>query len=447
MTAARILLVAVSAATLSACSTLGGLWPFGGGKPSEAPEDTQDGRISILTFEQELKADAGLKGTLQAPPPAPLAEWTQPGGTAVNAPGHIAGPAEPKVAWRKSVEGSNSFERLTAPPIVAAGLIFVLDAGQTVRAMRADTGEEVWSRRLRSENNQDKVAMGGGLAYLDGRLFAASGFAFLMALDAQTGAVLWRTPTNAPFHSAPSAFEGRVFAATNDSELFAFDAATGQVLWTHQAISEPARVLAASSPAVDPDAVIAPFPSGELVALVPANGRRLWVDALTRAGRLTSLSAINDVAGRPAVAGDTVYAISHSGVLAAINDRNGQRLWALGLASTQTPWVAGNAVFVITTESELAAIDRQTGRAFWVTQLQGFENQKKKKGRISWTGPILVGGNLIAASSQGEVVFADPETGEIRRTMDLKAPVFVPPVAANGMIYFLTDEGRLVALA
>jgi outer membrane protein assembly factor BamB len=39
-----------------------------------------------------------------------------------------------------------------------------------------------------------------------------------------------------------------VFVVSTDNELLTFDAATGAPGWTYQALSEPARILGASSP-------------------------------------------------------------------------------------------------------------------------------------------------------------------------------------------------------
>jgi outer membrane protein assembly factor BamB len=287
--------------------------------------------------------------------------------------------------------------------------------------------------------------LGGGLAADAGVVFAVTGFGDAIAFDTN-GVELWRTRAEAPFHAAPTVADGRLYAVTNDSELVVFDARSGDVLWTHQAIAEPARILAASSPAVDGETIVAPFASGELVALLAANGRRLWVDALSRAGRLTSLSAINDIAGRPAIDGGTLFAASHSGVIAAIDMRSGQRLWARSFASTQTPWVAGQQIYAVTVDGELACLDRSTGNAYWVTQLRRFEDEEDREGRIAWTGPILAGGRLVLASSEGEVIAVNPETGEITASRDVGGPVFIPPIAAQGTIYIVTDEARLIAL-
>jgi len=445
------LAAAAVCAALTACSTVasvgGALNPFDGEKKTETAEPRED-RISILSFEQKLEVDPELAGRQPiVPTPVDGTDWPQPGGPADNAPVHANASGAFDVAWRRGVgAGSNENTRISSPPVIADGRIYVLDADQELFALRADGGQRIWSKNLAPRRGRDKVALGGGVAVVDGKVYVTSGYGFVAAFDAANGAETWRTASESPFHAAPTVAGGRVFAVNNDSELMAFDAATGAVQWTHQAIAEPARILASSSPAARSDIVVAPFASGEVVALLAANGRRLWVDALTRAGRLTSLSAINDIAGRPVLYEGVVYAASHSGILAAIDQRSGQRIWARGMASTQTPWVAGDALYAVTIDGELTAIERNTGKPFWVTQLRRYKDQEDREGRIAWTGPVLVGGKLLLASSIGEGVVVNPATGAVEKTLRLGAPVYIPPVVAGGQVYLLTDEATLVAL-
>jgi outer membrane protein assembly factor BamB len=446
------LLVAAAAATLTGCATaerIGGAVtaPFARDRSAEkkAPDE---GRISVLQLEEQLKVAGDLAGRAPVVPAArPMANWPSPGGEADNAPQNVAGEAALTVAWRRNVAaGSSNETRLAAAPVIADGKLFMLDSEQVVHAIDAATGRDVWRVALKSANKRDKEAIGGGVAFADGRLYVSSGFGMVLAMDSTNGKEIWRATADAPFSSAPTIGAGRVFAVTNDSELIAMDSATGAVSWTHQAIAEPARVLAASSAAIAGDTVISPFPSGELIALLAANGRRLWTDALTRTGRLTSLSAINDIAGRPAVVDGVVYAASHSGILAAIDQRTGQRLWELNFASTQTPWVSGDAAYAVNIDGELVALERTSGKVFWISELRRFENQKKKKDRIAWVGPVMVGGKLVLANSLGQVIRVNPIDGKTEREVEIGGAAFIPPVAANGMVYFMTDEGRLVAL-
>jgi len=444
--------VLAAAAALSACSTVSrvgsALNPFDGG---DEPTQTapQDGRVSILTFEQQLTPDPQLASRRPQPTPASaVVDWPQPGGAADNSPASASGTTNFERAWRADLgEGSNKDSRIAAPPVISEGKLFFLDADHRVHALDAATGERLWSERLRPtrEGRRDRGGRGGGVAAIGGRVYVTTGYGFAVALDANNGSELWRADGGAPFHAAPSVAGGRVYAITNDSELVAMDANTGEVQWTHQAIAEPARILSASSVAIDGETVVAPFASGELTAVLAANGRRLWTDSLSRTGRLTSLSAINDIAGRPVVDGGVVYAVSHSGVLAALDMRSGERVWARAFASTQTPWVSGDALFAVSVDGELAAFSRETGGIYWVIQLRRYEEEGDREGRVSWTGPILVGGNLVLVNSLGEIVAVAPENGTVVSRGDVDDPVFIPPITANGTIYVVTDKARLTA--
>jgi outer membrane protein assembly factor BamB len=446
-----IAVLAAAAAALSACSTVTRIGeainPFDGG---DGPTQTapQDGRVSILAFEQQLTPDPALASrTITVPPPVAVVEWSQPGGTANTAPPHSSGSAVLQRAWRGNLgQGSNNRVKIAAPPVVAGGTLFFLDGDHRLHAVDAMDGRRIWSETLRPNRGRDRVARGGGVAASGGRVFVTTGFGFIAALDAASGDEIWRMQADAPFQSAPTVSGGRVFAITNDSELIAMDAGTGEVTWTYQAIAEPARILSASSVAVDGETVVAPFASGEIVALLGANGRRLWTDSLSRSGRLTSLSAINDIAGRPVVDSNVAYAASHSGVLAAIDLRSGQRVWARAFASTQTPWVAGDVLYAVSVDGELVAFDRATGNIYWVSQLRRYRNEGDRTGRVAWTGPVMIGGRLVLANSLGGVIAVSPENGQTVATADVDQPVFIPPIAANDQIYIVTDEARLVVL-
>lgn len=444
-----IALVSVLAGCASVREGAGRLWPFGGRDDAER-KAAEDGRVSILAIDQQLTADQTLAGTTVSIPEArAITAWPTGGGDLTNATGNIEAAAS-GVAWRRSVGAGGGARRpITATPVGGEGRLFLLDADGMVRAVRAADGSALWSKPVRAaerRRNRDSEAFGGGLALDGATLFAATGFGELIAFEAATGREIWRARTPSPLHAAPVAGAGRVFVVTNDSELYGFDASNGQEIWSFQAIAEPARMLASPNPALLNDVIVAPFASGEIVALLAANGRRLWGDALTRAGGLNSLSAINDIAGRPVISGGTVFAVSQSGVIAAVDLRSGNRLWARNLASVQTPLLAGEQIYVVTVDSELVALERSTGAVRWVSQLRRFENPDNRRDRVSWTGPLMANGKLVLAASTGEIAIVDPQTGTTERTLNGGAPFFIPPVAMDGAIYLLSANAQLVAL-
>lgn len=176
------------------------------------------------------------------------------------------------------------------------------------------------------------------------------------------------------------------------------------MLWRHRGLVESAGILASSSPAVAGSTVIVPYSSGEVVALRVENGTPVWTDQLTRTGTVTSLSALNDIAGRPVIDRDRVFAISHSGRMVSIDLRTGERIWTRDIGGVQTPWVAGDFVFLVTSSQEVLAISRRDGRIRWITPLQRWRNPERRSDPVEWSGPILVSERLVLVSSRGEAV-------------------------------------------
>jgi outer membrane protein assembly factor BamB len=107
--------------------------------------------------------------------------------------------------------------------------------------------------------------------------------------------------------------------------------------------------------------------------------------------------------------------------------------------------VSGDALFAVSVDGELAAFSRENGGVYWVIQLRRYEEEDDREGRVSWTGPILVGGNLVLVNSLGEIVAVAPENGTVVNRGDVDDPVFIPPITANGTIYVVTDKARLIA--
>jgi outer membrane protein assembly factor BamB len=238
-------------------------------------------------------------------------------------------------------------------------------------------------------------------------------------------------------------FDGRVYVVDVNDQMIAFNEATGAQAWTYQALTEPARMLAASSPAADNETVVASFASGELVALRAANGNELWNTSLAKATRTNALSEIRDIAGRPVIYKSDVYAVSHADVLAAVDLRTGTARWTLPVSAITSPWPAGDVVYVVDQFGKVICVSRESGQVYWIRDLN--EGVKKKK-RAYWTSPILASNRLITLSSKGEAVAINPKTGVVERRLKIGEDALIGPIAVGGMIYAATDAAELVAI-
>lgn len=436
--------------TLGACSTVskvGALNPFHGSdkQKGKAGAAARSNRVPVIALSDQLKVADALKGQdFFLPAPASQTDWSVPGGSLEQSVENVDAAPAFQVAWRHSIGMPSSHSHhITAPPIAVAGVLYVMDGGATVSAHDARTGTPLWRTNITPKSKRDREAWGGGLAFADGKIYVSSGFRQVVQLDAKTGAIGWRGRSEAPLHAAPTVSEGRVFVVDVNDELLAFDAASGLQLWTYQALTEPARMLAASSSAVANDTIVTSFASGELVALRAANGNELWNASLSRASRTNALSEIRDIAGRPVIYKTDVFAVSHADFFAAVDLRTGSIRWSLPISAITTPWAAGDAVYVVDQSGQVMCVSRDSGQLYWIRDLN--EGLKKKK-RSYWSSPLMAGSRLITLSTHGEAIALNPKTGATVASLHLGSEALLGPIAVGGMIYAVTEGGQLVAI-
>ncbi|MDE2357027.1 MAG: PQQ-binding-like beta-propeller repeat protein [Alphaproteobacteria bacterium] len=463
---ATLALGVILAGGLASCSTVSRMNPFHGHRSHEdrvARDETN--RVPLDTLDDQLKVSEALRGVgFQLGPATAVSNWALPGGNENQDMENVSAAPDFVVAWRRSIGLKSSRKmHVTSPPILAQGRLFVMDAKAEVSAHDAKTGAPIWRRNIETRAFRrgrnlgqmladlgsgrsgagSTLAWGGGMAWSDGRLYISSGYREVVCLDGATGKEIWRTTTDTPLHAAPTVANGRVFVEDVNDELFAFDAKDGSQLWTYQALAEPARMLGATSPAVDNDTVVASFASGELVALRAANGEELWNVPLSKVSRTNALSEIRDIVGRPAIHATQVIAVSHSDMMSAVDLRTGVQDWTLPVSAVTSPWVSGDVVYVVDISGRVICISTDSGQIYWITNLNEHLSRKK---RVYWTSPLVASDRLILGSSDGRAVALDAKTGKLLKTLKLGSDAMIGPIAADGMVYFVTDKAELVAI-
>ncbi|MCG8562474.1 MAG: PQQ-binding-like beta-propeller repeat protein [Hyphomicrobiales bacterium] len=425
--------VLLAVVVLAACSRISGVNPF-----KKEEEKLPGERISIMKAQDTPQvSETASKRPVALPPARRNDVWTQPGGVATNAPGHLTVGGSMRTAWRADAgEGSSDDGRITASPIVYQKKIFAIDAEGNVSAFSASSGSRVWRVDLAPENEKGEEGYGGGLAADDGRLYAVTGFGTVVAMKPSNGEIIWTQKIGVPIRTSPTAVGGKVYFVTSESRLHCLQGSDGTELWSFRGLPASATLLSNVSPAVAGDTVVVPYPSGDIVAYSASQARPVWVDSLSRRRGGSSLASLSDPA-RPVIDRGVVFAVGHSGRMVATSQGNGERLWTKNIRGTQTPWVAGDAVFLVDTNGKLMALGRSDGEVRWMLDLP---NGGK------WNGPVLASGKLWLASEEGLLVSVDAKTGTLGSQVDLDTPVFIAPVVASGRMYVLTDKARLVAL-
>ncbi len=352
--------------------------------------------------------------------------------------------AGPKVAWRAEVGlGFSSF-------VVAAGRAVTLGHGDehdTVTCLDVATGKTLWKHRYPSELG-DKFFEGGTTGtptIANGRVFALSRWGDMFCLDAATGAVVWsknvQTETGARvpdwgFGGAPLV-HGRLVVLNVGEAGLALDRETGAVVWKSApkaaGYSTPVPVTAGA-------ATLGLMSAGNAyVAVNLADGKPAWsVRWLTQYG-------VN--ASDPILSGDRLFVSSGYGKGAALY-RVGDGTEPVQLWKSKTLRTQLNAAVLF--DGHLYGVDGDT------TEKASLKCIEFATGAEKWSVPgfgsgavTIADGRLLALGGTGELSVAPATPAGFvptSRAQVIGGKTWTVPVLANGRVLCRNSRGDVVCL-
>jgi outer membrane protein assembly factor BamB len=403
-------------------------------------------------------------------------DWTRfrgPDGTGVSAdrglPAEID--RERNVVWSAKTPKGNS------SPIIVGGRVFITGhdgAERIALCYDSATGKQIWRKsvaRARAETFHPLNGPTTPTPATDGRnVFVFFPDFGLIKYD-RDGEELWRAPLG-PFSSvqglaaSPLYVEGKVILLVDTPEeayLAAFDAETGKQAWKTQ---RPTGVLGSyATPTLftrdgEPAQIIVAG-AVELTGYRAKTGERLWW-----ARGVTAFPT-----APPFVAGDSVYTVEpveagwppFSHPLKLFDKDNNGRI-EITEATSDPQWAGslkgidknvGNGDKVVTEDEYSKAAAGGNGGGLIRTRVGGKGDisdshvvWRHTKGTPAFTGALLYQ-NILYTIRNGIVTTFDPETGKPLRQERLKDAVgdyYASPVAGDGKIYFVNQEGKVTVL-
>ena len=166
--------------------------------------------------------------------------------------------ADLKAVWRTRLNGSGVGARYSgeAQPLVHEGVLYVVTGADDVFAVSVESGEILWTYSANLDPEIDVICCGWtsrGVGLGDGKVYVGQLDGKLVALDQQSGAVLWsvqaeRWQDGFSITSAPLYVDGLVITGFAGAEygirgrVKAFDARRGSLAWTFYAVPGPGEV-------------------------------------------------------------------------------------------------------------------------------------------------------------------------------------------------------------
>lgn len=254
-----------------------------------------------------------------------------------------------EVYWKSAVSSE-----VLVPPIAASGIVVAQAIDGQIFGISARDGERLWSQR----RDEPSLSLRGTSAPVINRGLVLSGFAGgkIVAFDLQSGRPVWERTVAHPrgrseierlvdVDAAPLVVGGVVFAASYQGKLVAIDMETGRVLWSREASSytgmdadqqniyltdDKSHVLALDQRSgaglwkqdkLQARAVNAPTLVAGYVAVGDLSGYVHWLSKDT--GQFAARTRIDrsPIRGKAVAAADTLFVQSQKGMLSALRIR------------------------------------------------------------------------------------------------------------------------------
>ncbi|MEA3458541.1 MAG: PQQ-binding-like beta-propeller repeat protein, partial [Candidatus Thermoplasmatota archaeon] len=188
--------------------------------------------------------------------------------------------------------------------------------GNSLFAIDADSGEQIWSK------NVGPIGRASPVIY-EGRVFVATkepatasftAYTKVVALNLDDGTKVWNTSIGDSIPdgyklsacSTPTIYNDVLFVASSDGTLYALDTENGEEKWSKKIYTKPLTPLLTSSPAYADGLIYIGTPDGILYAIDASDGSTAWnKDTYQNSAMLSS----------PVVVDGLIYYASENGML------------------------------------------------------------------------------------------------------------------------------------
>jgi outer membrane protein assembly factor BamB len=341
------------------------------------------------------------------------------------------------------------------PEIDARGRrVFVGSSDRGLYALRADDGAHLWRFEtmgfVQCQPLYDPV---------DNAVYFGSNDGALYRVDAKDGKLRWRFMTNAEVSRRPILKDGRLYVTNANDTVLALDPDSGKLLWQqHRTPAMGMEVAGYAGPLLFRDKIYTGFSDGTVLAFDARTGAERWqpVDLAAEAEQtLGELPTYLDVDTTPVAhtihAGTVVYVGSYAGGVFALDSETGSQVW-------HNPGVLGVSDFHLWSERPSSqAAEESPARAILVASsgTTGIWGLDPETGTELWRRALPQGGAspavpfagaLLLSATQLGVFLLSPSDGDLIDGIHVADGVSMTPATHGNRAFVVTNGGRFLSL-
>lgn len=378
-------------------------------------------KISLVSLAMAGTSACGIMGIFggddEGPQPAELVKFKQE--------------ARINTAWSSGVGKGTNGQLIRMVPAIEGQRIYAADINGEVWAFDRLTGKRTWQTALKT-----RLSSGVGSGF--GLLLVGTTDGEVIALNETDGSIAWRANLSSEVLSVPQSNGDIVLVQTLDDKVFALEQDTGEQRWLYESIIPALTLRGSSSPILSNNVAVVGLANGKVVALNPDSGQMVWEHRISTPQGRSELERMTDVDGDLLLVGDTVYATSLNGNVAAIEVATARIRWQKEISSYHGVDEGFSNIYLANDTDEIIALEQSSGNSAWI---QGALDHRK----IS--APVTFGNYVVVGDFEGYLHVLSQIDGRFVSRKKLDGDGLSSGMVARGdLLYVYGNSGKLHAL-
>ncbi|WP_072090459.1 PQQ-binding-like beta-propeller repeat protein [Candidatus Pelagibacter communis] len=257
------------------------------------------------------------------------------------------------------------------------------------------------------------------------------------AVDLKNGELLWSKTNLTPFNSQIKIYKDKLYIVDYENILHCFSIKNGNRIWSYQTDNFFVKTKKTLSIVIDNEKVIFTNSIGDITALDANKGFLLWQTPTQN--NLIYAESASLITSDIVLEKDSIFFSNNRNEFYSINKNNGFLNWKQKINSNIRPVITDDLIFTVSNEGFLYFIDSLTGNIIKSNNLL-INFKSKQRQFIKPIGIALGSDNIFLSLSNGMLIVASIQTGEIINTFKLDGNQISKPFIFDNKLYIVKDN-------
>ena len=336
-------------------------------------------------------------------------------------------------------------------PIIISSHLYLINNNGVVFKINIDNGKIVWKKKFFKDLEHTIIgtpSISGILSNQDDiTIYVNSGYNEILAINGNNGDEIWKKTHKLPFRGGITVSKELLLISDFAGNLLSINNKNGKTNWSILLGSDYNSVYTKARPIVANDKIIVPGTGGTFFVVSIETGDVLWTENLSSNKQLPKLFHVGDIVANPLFNNGVVYLVSQSGNISAFDINTSKELWKLPIGGFETPTLSGKTIFINSNMGLLTAIDITSGKVRWTKKYPSYVNEDgffSEKEIALYKGPTLISSKILFGDNFGKIHILDANNGSDLGSLSV-GKLAIAPLPANRKVFFLTENGKLLA--